>query len=278
MNKSRRFTVHVHPAGLWMLAAAFLFFPSREVLSAVLALLWHECAHAAMMLMCRVSRCHIELTPFGGMADAKDFQLLSPIKQMLIAASGVVASAVGAWGCVACLSHTDIGFSLFQNHLSLAFVNSLPAWPLDGARVLIALAAAFGKENAMRKCLSVFSYTLGGAMVLLGLYSAWKGQINPSLLCAGPYLWYAVHEGNVAERLKRLQHCHQKLRSMEILPLEAFVSSRDVSHILPGLLGRISSSRYQILIQLDERGRFQRLWTEQEMLDDALESIDTAKK
>lgn len=261
-----------------MLAAAFLFFPSREVFSTVLALLWHEGAHAAMMLMCRVSRCHIELTPFGGMADAEDFQLLPPLKQVLIAASGVVASAVGAWGCVACFSQTDIGFSLFRNHLSLAFVNCLPAWPLDGARVLIALAAAFGRESAMRKCLSVFSYVLGGAMVLLGLYSAWNGQINLSLLCAGPYLWYAVREGNVAERLKRIQHCHQKLKRMQMIPIEAFVSQKEASHILPTMLARTSSSRYQMLIQLDEQGRFQRLWTEQEMLDATLESIDTAKK
>lgn len=271
--------VHIHPAGILLLVAAVLFFPSRDVLAAVLALLWHEGAHAAVMLVCRVSQCRIELTPFGGMADAKDFELLHPAKQAAIAASGVVASAIGAWGCMAVLPHNDFVFVLFQNHLSLAFVNCLPAWPLDGARILIAMAAAFGRESIMRKGLSAFSYLLGSAMITCGLYGAWRGQINASLLLAGPYLWYAAREGNVADRLRQIQLSQKKLQNRAMLPVEAVISRMgSVSSLAPAILSRGSANRYHLLIQTDERGKLQHVWTEEEMMETLLECIGTAKK
>lgn len=278
MKEKNRLEVHIHPVGMIALAAAFLFLPSHEVLAAVLALLWHEGAHVLTMLCCKC-KCRIELTPFGGMADAADFKRLRPLKQALIAASGVAASTAGAWGCAILLPHHPFPASLVQYHLSLAFVNCIPAWPLDGARVLMAMAAAFGKEHGMRRCLSVFSYVFGLCMVSAGLYGAWNGHTNLSLLLAGPYLWYASGAGTVSDRLRHVRHCCRKLEDGALLPVDVVASAeKDVRPLFPVLIGKWPQNRYHFLIQLDSEGNVHRIWSEKQILSSSLEGIDRSKK
>lgn len=277
--KKGRISIRVHPAGWMVLLAALLFLPSHLVLGAALALLWHEVAHVAAMLACGIRQCTVEMTPFGGMADAKSFEQLHPLRQMICAGAGIAASVAGAWSCMAVLPHTVFVGSLLRVHWSLALVNCLPAWPLDGARVLTALAACFGRENAMRKCLSICSQWLGGCMVLLSLYGAWRGYMNPSMLLAGPYLWYAAMQGNTADRLRRICRCEEKLKNGAVLPVQALICQRhDIKPLVPVLIGRWEQQRCQLLVQMDEKGSIRRVWTEKEMLDTAMEGIDTGKK
>ena len=94
-----RLKLRVHPAGAAWLGACFLMAPSHAVLAAVAALTWHEAAHVAAMALCGVKHCVVELTPFGGMADAACYERLSPGKKAASSLAGVLASAVGAWLC-----------------------------------------------------------------------------------------------------------------------------------------------------------------------------------
>lgn len=277
--KKGRLSIRVHPAGWIVLLGSLLLLPSQLVLGAALALLWHEGAHAAAMLICGIRQCTVEMTPFGGMADAKSFEQLHPARQMLCAAAGIAASMAGAWSCMAFLPPTVFVRSLMRVHLSLAFINCLPAWPLDGARVLTALAACFGWENTMRKCLSFFAQLLGCGMVLIALYGAWKGYFNLSMLFAGPYLWYAARQGVTADRLRRICHCEEKLQEGAILPVQAVICQRrDIASVFPALIGRLEQQRYQLLMQMDDDGTIQRVWTEKEMLNRVMAGIGTGKK
>lgn len=238
------------------------------MLAALAALLWHEAAHVLAMKVCGVKRCRIELTPFGGMADAECFDRLPSRKQAVIAIAGVAASSFGAWLCTGLLSGHVLGTALFHAHLSLAFVNCLPLWPLDGARVVMALAAHWGIQGVMRKMMLLLAYIIGGGMVLLGLYGAWHGVVNLSLLLLGPYLAYAAHESAVSETVRqihRLQQVNQKLHENRILPVKAYACE-----MLPGttellrLLKSLPPETTCALVQLDERsGEVKAVHTEQ---------------
>lgn len=94
---------------------------------------------------------------------------------------------------------------LYLANASLAAFNLLPVWPLDGARALLAGAERLGVERPAQRVLTGLAYALGLSMVVLGLYGAWLGHVNLSLLCAGPYLAYAAHASGVAQSVRRMQ-------------------------------------------------------------------------
>ena len=102
----KRCTVKIHPAGLALFGAAFLFADSHFVLAAISALLLHEAAHVLAMQLCGMHGCMVEITPFGGMIDAKKFETFPPYKQALVSAAGVAASAAMTFLCMRFLPHT----------------------------------------------------------------------------------------------------------------------------------------------------------------------------
>lgn len=243
----------VHPAGALLLAGALVFEDSRTVLSALCALIWHEGAHLAAMALCGVKSCRVELTPFGGMADAEDFHRLPPLRQAVIAAIGVGASALGAMLCLYLLPKTPFVYSLLKANLALAALNALPVWPLDGARVLVALLDAIGLGRSFRKLLTYLGYVLGALLVALGLYGAWHGAINPGLLMMGPYLWHAARWGGISERLRRVGEQQKLLQERLFLPVELFACDRvRERQALAALAGEQLPGRYPVLMAVDE--------------------------
>lgn len=272
MRKAKRFFIRVHPAGAVMFALALLFLPSYEVLAAVVALIWHEAAHVLAMRLCGIAQCVVELTPFGGMADADSFEKLPPARQALCAAAGVIASGAGALCLQDCNIEAPFLQAVWNAHLSLALINCLPVWPLDGARVWMALGVRLGCENSMRRFLAILTRILGVLLAGLGLYGAWMGHINPSLLVAGPYLCYAASFTTAADYLRRLRLSQQKLRraqAWETRILSGCCEERNEMFVK--LSKQFSAGRYTLFCQLDpDSGRMIRTWTEKEMLDAVL--------
>lgn len=265
-----RMTVRVHPAGAAWLGACFLMAPSHAVLAAVAALTWHEAAHVAAMALCGVKHCVVELTPFGGMADAACYERLSPGKKAASSLAGVLASAVGAWLCFCFAPDTPFWHALYLANASLAAFNLLPVWPLDGARALLALAERLGVERPAQRVLTGLAYALGLSMVALGLYGAWLGHVNLSLLCAGPYLAYAAHASGVAQSVRRMQRAQdaaRKLAGGRVMPVCAYACAGSPSRmVLARLADRFSGLRYHLLLVMDPgTGRIRESLTEGEM-------------
>lgn len=264
--KRRGFTVKIHPAGAAVFAAAFLLCDSHLVLSTTAALLLHEGAHLLTMRLCGMRNCTVELTPFGGMADTRDFDAYPAWKRMLSSAAGVAASALAAWACLRWAPRTALWQAFFQCNLSLALFNCLPAWPLDGARVLAALAGCVGWEASVKRLLSWVTQAMGVTLAGIGLYGIWHGVINPTLLIAGPYLCYAARAEIVSDKVRRLDGIGKKLNSHSVMPVAVWAGN-GVTERFGTLLGRMQTGRYHVLLDIDPAsGRIQKCWTENEML------------
>lgn len=263
------YRLRVHPAGAALLVMAFLFLDSHVVLAALLALLWHEGAHLLMMALTGVKRCTVELTPFGGMADAACFDALAPWKQAFIALSGVAASVLAAWVCLRFLPNTPFSHALFNTNASLALLNCLPVWPLDGARAVMALALALGLQRAARKLMLWLAYLLAVCMIALGLYGAWHGHFNLSLLLMGPYLCYAANASQLPYTVRCMQGASvlEKKLNGEALPVQAFACAQTPSRAEAlRLLMRLHPMRFHTLMVIDpETGAIQDCLTEQQL-------------
>ena len=265
----KKLRIRLHPAGAVALLAAFLLMDSHAVLSAFFSLLIHESAHLLAMYFCGIRDCAIELTPFGGMADAREFDLHPPWKRAVSALAGILASAACAWICLKRAPRTVFWESFFQSNLSLAFLNSLPAWPLDGARVITALAGCVGYEENAKKIMAWFSWMVGMGFVALGLYCAWHGIINPTLLFIGPYLCYAARTENISYKVRRLESAGSKLNHQALMPVSFWAGSSDETKNQFGIfLGRVQPGRYHVLMNIDKiNGNIQKCWTENEIFN-----------
>jgi len=268
----KRVRIKLHPAGAIGLLFAFLLMDSHFVLSAVFSLVIHESAHVLVMYLSDIKNCTIELTPFGGMVDARDFDMHPPWKRALSAIAGIIASAASAWICWKFAPRTVFWKAFFHANLSLAFLNSLPAWPLDGARVITALAGCAGCENSVRKMMTCFTIVIGTGFVVLGLYGAWHGIINASLLFIGPYLCYAARAENVTDKIRKIEYAGNKLDHQVLMPVSVWAgASNKIEEQFGTFMSRMQHGRYHILMHMDqENGSILKCWTEKEIINHLL--------
>jgi len=270
----RLFSVKIHPAGLIVYAAAFLLMDSHLVLAASAALALHEGAHLLAMCLCGMRGCTIELTPFGGMADLRNFDSYQAWKRILAAASGVAASLIAAKLCLQHAPRTAFWHAFFQANLSLGLLNVLPAWPLDGARVLAALASYVGAERLTRRILSWMTILLGIALTALGLAGVWHGILNPGLLVTGPYLCYAARAERVSDRVRQMDGMNSRWQDEAMIPAEIWAAPADcAAGLFALLLGRGKRGRYQVMLAVDPAsGSIRQCWTEKEMMNSLMKT------
>lgn len=184
----------IHPAGVLCLLASLLFVPANRLLAVALAVMIHEGGHLVAMRLCSIRHLEVEWTPLGFVAQAAGFPMLPTGKRLAIAAAGIGASGAAALLCLPFARQVYFAYQLLECNASLLLVNSLPVLPLDGSRVLLALAGKLGWEQKVERLLLLLSYLCSAALCVLGLYSAFQGTFNPLLLALGPYLAYAAHE------------------------------------------------------------------------------------
>ena len=184
----------LHPlflvAGLWYACTGELFL---FLLSALVAV-QHECAHAFASASLGYRPNKIVLMPYGAVIDG-DLQGISFKDEIFVAVCGPLCNLATAvffaalwWTVPTTYAFTDVAC---YSSLAIALVNLLPAYPLDGGRILkCALAESFLKrtpetgkaeKRAEKICRAI---TLFFAALLLTFFAllAAKGKWNFSLL------------------------------------------------------------------------------------------------
>lgn len=218
------------------MAAACLFVPVDKLLPAALAVVIHELGHVLAMRLCGVACCHIEWTPVGFVAQTEGYARLPAKHRFWIAAGGIVASGVGCLVCLLFAGSSRFCYLLLIANLSLCLFNSLPALPLDGSKMLVALAVKVGLERKTERILLAVSYVAAAVLCLLGIYGAIQGIWNPMLLLVGPYLAYAAKTSIHGSAIGTIQRLAEKssLSAEKLYPVCAYVAAGEPE--LPELL------------------------------------------
>ena len=200
MPSHRKRVLRVHPLfwlmGVWYAFTGELFL---FLLSALVAI-QHECAHAFAAAKLGYKLNTIVLMPFGAVIDG-DLQGITFKDEIFVAVCGPLCNLLTAAFFVALwwLAPTMYAFTdtACYSSLSIALINLLPAYPLDGGRVLqCALARAFfskhlnerkAQRQAERLCRGI---TFGFALLFLALFTAVciNGDLNFTLLAFGVFL------------------------------------------------------------------------------------------
>lgn len=188
----RKVFVHVPEikigAGFILLIAFVLFFDSENMfLLAATSALIHEAAHLAAIYICSGRAERIELTLYGAYIELSEYPMIPYKKEFLIAAAGPAASAAVAYGFSVmgeCFDNNML-FILAGINLMLAVFNLIPAYPLDGGRMLRCFLLTVSDENVANTVCNFFGIVSAGmVLIFCALFNFNVGfQLSLTVFC-----------------------------------------------------------------------------------------------
>lgn len=151
----------------------------------------HELAHQGVAKSLGYAQGRVRLTPYGAvLSDTSGIMNMSSDIKISLAGVGanifVMALILGLWWLFPSTYVFTLDF--FRANAFIAIFNILPAFPLDGARVVLAL----GNHNKrLLSALKGMSCGLGATMTVLGIISVGY-RLNPSLIVTGAFLIFGA--------------------------------------------------------------------------------------
>ena len=145
----------------------------------------HELSHILFARFFGLKTSKIIITPIGQIAKIDGLETLKKSKKILVILAGPLCNLLFA---ILLIFSTNEKMQLIKNiNLSIAFFNLIPAYPLDGGRILQYILNEYGDLKSsiiikkLSKFLSLFIFFLGFLQIIIIPY-------NLSLFCIGFYL------------------------------------------------------------------------------------------
>lgn len=170
------------------------------LLALFLCVLLHEFGHALAARRYGIPTKDITLWPIGGVARLERMPT-DPKQELIVALAGPAVNVVIAIALLPIIAVSDAAFfeRLFSANLFLVAFNLIPAFPMDGGRVLRAgLAMKMDYARATRTAATIGQ----GFAVLFGLVGLFT---NPFLILIAVFIWFgAAGESQVTQTRSRL--------------------------------------------------------------------------
>lgn len=172
--------------GTWFAALMGVVF----LLTVFGSVLLHELGHALTARRFGIRTRQILLLPIGGVAQLEG-EPRTPRQELLVALAGpavnfVIAAVLALWMALGFVPTTGLFGALLVANLSIGLFNLIPAFPMDGGRVLRALLAermgGFRATQLAVKIGKVAAITLG----IVGLATSWM------LTLVAVFVWFAA--------------------------------------------------------------------------------------
>lgn len=160
---------------LWIAAGQF-----SELLNVLAAVIIHETAHITVAKILGINTKKIELYPFGGSAYMEGIEK-NAVYEGIIAFAGPAASVMLGGLC----DYFGIFLRLKQITYSVALINILPIYPLDGGRVAGCVFKTIWGAKKGRKYLHISSITIA---IMFGIFSVYRLVFK----CDGSYTVMSV--------------------------------------------------------------------------------------
>lgn len=174
-----------------MLGALLLAASLRLLFWAAVAAAVHELGHGLAIRALGGRVASLRLTGVGAVMRPRRARLFSYWEECLVALAGPGASFLLALGAAGWGRQFGSGDAYLLAGVSLAFgvFNLLPLGPLDGGRVLRALASRWAGPDTGERLCGGLTRALALALAALGLWVLGTGGNFTLLLCAAWLLW-----------------------------------------------------------------------------------------
>ncbi|MDF1629521.1 MAG: site-2 protease family protein [Alcanivoracaceae bacterium] len=204
------------------------------VLTLFACVVLHELGHALTARHFGIRTRSITLLPIGGVA-AMEKMPEDPKQEMLVAIAGpmvnvAIAIVIGLWISLNNIAPPDVNadtsqlfgspaaflYSLLSINLILAIFNMLPAFPMDGGRVLRAALAMRMEHHLATIRAAKIGQSMAVVLFFLGFF------YSPILMLISVFIWFAAGAESGAEQLR-----HSLNR---VSPRQAMISRFDLLH------------------------------------------------
>jgi len=201
-------------------SAETIFYTTLFIIAIFTCVVFHEMGHILMARRYDVKTSKITLLPIGGVASMEKMPE-NPRQEMLVALAGpfvnVVIAAIiflflgdlnrflpgeGAENLTASISASNFWFSLMVVNVVLVAFNLIPAFPMDGGRVLRALLAMKMGRLQATNIASLVGQVLAVGFFFIGLF------INPLLLLIGVFIFFGARGENYMVQQSELMRGH----------------------------------------------------------------------
>lgn len=260
---------------LLFIVVIFLFLLIGElprVLIAFFCVLVHEIGHILTARQYGLKTTQIEFLPFGGVAVFEDMLQLDPKAELKVALAGPAVNFV-----LVLVTTLLTRYDLLNLHLALFFItynlyigifNLIPAFPLDGGRVLRAILAQIKNywqaTDLTLKVTRLFAILLG-----LGAVVSWiMNRASLITLLGAFFVYYAAlkeKEQSIFVLIKYLTRKKLQISKDGYLPLEQFIVSADIN--LLRVLKTINPGTFAQFLIYDKDYQLMGIITEIEVLE-----------
>ena len=224
------------------------------------SLLVHEAAHAVTAAGFGFAVARISVTPIGAVASLEGDIQLRPEAEAAVAMSGPMTSLVlAAMGYLLLIyGNADRGKIEFfvGANIVLAMFNLIPAFPLDGGRVLRALMTErLGVASATRKAVGM-SRVIGIGIAVLGVAGVAAGYFNFLVPALGLFILITAErerQSAVCAGLKSVMGKRVSLSKRGALPVRLLVAAPEMTAC--DLLRKVTSSDFTVVSVIGAGGR-----------------------
>lgn len=251
--------IKIHPIFFAVGIFCCLFGGLTEFIICTLTALLHECGHIFYAYKTGYECKNVKLMPYGAAAVC-DLEGISTADEIKLALSGPLVNAAicvavaGLWWFYPeTYAYTD---TVMSANTAMLFINLLPAYPLDGGRVLSCAIKKFSSVKAAEITVKIIGSVTG--LIFIALFFLFYK--NVSLLFMAMFLFASVFEKRPpASKIKFAEHKNLK-RGMEI---KYVMASDEITY--KQALKHSDSSKYLVL-QISYDGFLEEV-TEEELFE-----------
>lgn len=203
----------IHPLFVVLAIVSIWLYGFLPFISTIMAVILHELAHMLMACERGYITNKITLLPYGAVLNNEDN--LDNMSLLLIALAGPVANfllaiiTVSFWWLIPA-SYAVTEFFVKAN-LTIGIFNLIPVFPLDGARIVLALCNNTAKTlKVLKVCGIVFSMTLFAFFLLTAFF-----KINLTIGILAIFLYIGAVSGTNREMYAHIHKCSPFAKSYE---------------------------------------------------------------
>lgn len=229
----------------------------------------HETVHYLTAVMFGFSGFDVKVLPIGAVLRLKDLDEASPAEDLIISISGPVFNILMAVICyfLSGLYSSDIIELLFKSNLALGIFNLIPAFPLDGGRVLrdiLSMKTIYRRANQLTAKISIgLGYFIIGIFIFLLFFNvfAYNTAVIGVFVIISSYrekerIAYIIMGDIVKKRSKFIQRNYIENKSISIYYKGDLIS----------VLSLVDKNKYNIFTVLDEEMRVMDILYEEEVV------------
>lgn len=242
-----------------------------EYAAAFFSMLFHELSHISAARICGINTGTVSVTILGFSAAIPDDRC-SKLERSLIYLAGPAFNLL-LFTVSLLLERMVSGDQKFLRLLSasnlfLAFINLLPALPLDGGRLMLVLLAGKVGMLAAGRAMRWFACAVSVFIIIAGGYQMYASSYNASLIIIGLYIMMITMTGKVESALMNIrQIIYRKSRLLKkgIYPARDLVAMKNTR--LSDTLESMDFDRFHIIHVLDDSLDIIGVFTENQIMD-----------